>query len=253
MKTLAVMSGKGGVGKSTIAANLAALISKEHKVGILDTDFHGPTIPKILDIEEEALLTTPDGEIEPVKYNENLQAVSIDLMQQEEDQPTIWRGPLKMKVIKEFSNEIHWDESTEYLIIDLPPGTGDEPLSVAQEFQGIDGAIIVTTPQDVALKSVRKSVNFAKRIDLEVIGVIQNMNKLKCPNCGEEIKIFGSGGGVEMSKELDIPFLGSLPLDPEIMQSGEKGKPFVEEDTKLKESMETIFNNVKDILGEKNK
>ncbi|MFO7793070.1 MAG: Mrp/NBP35 family ATP-binding protein [Candidatus Saliniplasma sp.] len=248
MKKIVVMSGKGGVGKSTVAANLAFSLSDDgDKVGIFDSDFHGPTIPKMLGVKGKKL--TPDQEkIKPVSVNENLEVISMDFLLPDDDSAVIWRGPMKMKVINQMLGDVVWD-GIDYMVVDLPPGTGDEPLSIAQQIPDIDGVIIVTTPQDVALQAVRKSINFAKKLNLKVLGVVENMDGLTCPNCGEMIKLFGEGGGERMSQELDVPYLGSIPIDPEIMKSGEEGKSFTETDSESTEAFREIINKIKDNMG----
>lgn len=223
---LMVMSGKGGVGKSTIAANLALALSlRGHEVGLLDCDIHGPTIPKLLGVEGQQLFPTESG-IAAVFANPNLRVVSMGFLLSNQDLPVIWRGPLKMGAIRQFLEEIHWGK-LDYLIIDLPPGTGDEPLSIAQLIPSCDGAIIVTTPQDVALLSVRKSINFARALNIRVIGIIENMSGFKCPHCGREINIFKSGGGAKAAIDFNIPLLGKIPIDIAIVESGDNGRPFI--------------------------
>ena len=223
---LLVMSGKGGVGKSTFAVNLALGLAMEgFRVGVLDVDIHGPNVAKMLGIEDRHL--TSDGEyIEPIEVFPNLTAVSLALAGYGHDTPIIWRGPLKMGAIKQFLSDVRWSE-LDYLIIDSPPGTGDEPLSVCQLIPGMDGAVIVTTPQDVALLDSRKSVNFARQLNIPVIGVVENMSGLVCPHCGREIDLFGRGGGEKTAADMQVPFLGSVPLDPEVVKSGDAGKPFI--------------------------
>ena len=226
-----VLSGKGGVGKSTIAANLALALSKKgYQVGILDSDIHGPSIPKILGIENKRPMATEDG-INPVVVSKNLKAMSIGFLLQESDDPIIWRGPLKMGAIKQFIGEFNWGK-LDFLIIDLPPGTGDEPLSIAQLIPNNDGAIIVTTPQDVALLSVKKSINFVKKMGLPIIGIIENMSGFVCPHCHKSVDIFKSGGGLKISKEYQVPYLGKIPLDPNIVTSGDTGNPYLIENSK---------------------
>jgi len=223
---LVIMSGKGGVGKSTVAANLAmALSMRGRAVGVLDCDIHGPTIPKLLGIEGVQPSVTGGG-IEPVIVPPRLKVMSIGFLLSDRDTPVIWRGPLKMMAIKQFLGEVKWGE-LDYLIIDLPPGTGDEPLSIAQLLPKPDGALIVTTPQDVALLSVRKSINFARMLNLPVLGLIENMSGLTCPHCGKVIEVFGTGGGRRACTDLTVPFLGCIPLDPMITETGDAGKPFV--------------------------
>jgi Mrp family chromosome partitioning ATPase len=223
---LVVMSGKGGVGKSTVAANLAMALTMHGKsVGIVDCDIHGPTIPKMLGIEDRIPAMSAKG-LEPVMVPPRLKVMSMGFLISNRDSPVIWRGPLKMAVIKQFLGEVNWGD-LDYLIIDLPPGTGDEPLSVAQLLPAPDGAIIVTTPQDVALLSVRKSINFARALNMRVLGLIENMSGFTCPHCGKTMNIFGSGGGQKACMDLTVPLLGCIPLDPMIAETGDSGKPFV--------------------------
>jgi ATP-binding protein involved in chromosome partitioning len=225
-----VLSGKGGVGKSTISVNIAvSLVKKGYNVGLMDCDIHGPSIPKILGIEDKRPLSTENG-IEPVAVSKNLMVMSMGFLLQDKDSPVIWRGPLKMAAIKQFIGDFNWGD-LDYLIVDLPPGTGDEPLSIAQLIPKSDGAIIVTTPQDVALVSVRKSINFVKQMKTPVIGIVENMSGFTCPHCKKTIDIFKKDGGLKTSKDFSIPFLGKIPLDPEIVESGDSGISFTNKDS----------------------
>ncbi len=223
---LIIISGKGGVGKTTVAVNLAyGLATKGYRIGILDIDIHGPDIAKMLGIEKKKIIGSEFG-IEPVKVLPNLKAVSLALLLKNKDQPVIWRGPLKMMTIKQFLSDVNWDK-LDYLIIDSPPGTGDEPLSVCQLISDVDGAIVVTTPQDVAILDSRKSVMFAKELNISVIGIIENMSGFICPYCKKEIDLFGIGGGEKASQELNVPFLGRVRFEPELVKSADSGKPFI--------------------------
>ena len=223
---LIVISGKGGVGKTTVAVNLAyGLAIKEYKTGILDVDIHGPNIAKMLGIEDKKLMSSESG-IEPVMALPNLKAVSLALVGYDIDQPVIWRGPLKMAAIKQLLSDVNWGE-LDYLIIDSPPGTGDEPLSVCQLIPDLNGAIVVTTPQDVAILDSRKSVLFAGQLKVPVLGIIENMSGFTCPHCGKEIELFGIGGGEKAALDLKVPFLGRIPLEPLMIKSGDSGKPFI--------------------------
>lgn len=225
-RSFIVMSGKGGVGKSTVAVNLAyALSMAGKKTGILDIDLHGPNIAKMLGIEKEAVRSSESG-IEAVEVSENLKAISIALLGYNPDQPIIWRGPAKAAVIKQLLSEVQWGE-LDYLIIDSPPGTGDEPLSACQLIPNATGIIIVTTPQDVAILDARKSVLFAHEIKIPVAGIIENMSGFVCPHCGKETDIFKKGGGERAAKELGVPFLGRVPFQHEFVEFGDKGTPFV--------------------------
>ena len=226
---IVVLSGKGGVGKSTVASSFAMNLSKMNKkVGLLDCDMHGPTIPKIFGIDDKKMLPMPDNRIQPSEVNKNLFVVSMGLIL-EKDKPVIWRGPLKMKAISQFLSDVTWGK-LDYLIIDLPPGTGDEPLSIAQLLPTLDGAIIVTTPQDVALISVRRSINFTRTLNIPIIGLVENMSGFVCPNCGTTVDIFKKGGGEKMAKEMGVKFLGRIPIDPTIVESEDLGISYLNKD-----------------------
>ena len=242
---LIVISGKGGVGKTTVATNLAyGLAVKGNNVGILDVDIHGPNIAKMLGIESKRLMGSELG-IEPIEVLPNLKAVSLALLFEDNDQPIIWRGPLKMMTIKQFLADVNWGE-LDYLIVDSPPGTGDEPLSVCQLIPGIDGAIIVTTPQGVAILDSRKSILFAKELKVPVIGVVENMSGFICPHCGKEIDLFGLGGGERSAHDLRVPFLGRIPVEPEMVKSGDSGQPFIhfKKETETAKIMAGIINRI---------
>ncbi len=227
-----VLSGKGGVGKSTVAANLAVSLSLSgNHVGLLDIDIHGPSIPKILNLEDKKLTAFGDT-VMPVPVSAHLVAVSIGFMLQGKDNPVIWRGPLKYQMIKQFLKDVEWGQ-LDYLIIDSPPGTGDEPLSIIQLLEKPDGAVIVTTPQEVALSDVRKGVAFCRSLSLPVIGVIENMSGFVCPQCGYRTDIFKSGGGEKMAAEMGVTFLGRIPIDPAIVEACDSGRPYIQ---KYKES-----------------
>lgn len=217
-----VLSGKGGVGKSTISANLAfSLALNGKKTAILDTDLHGPSIPKLLNIENKEPQFLNDRII-PVKVSDNLLALSSGMLAKDENQPFIWRGPMKMGVIKQFLKDTEWGE-LDYLIIDSPPGTGDEPLSVIQLIPNITGAVIVTTPQDISLSDVKRSITFCKDLNVNILGVVENMSGFYCPECKTLHNIFKSGG----AEKLNIEILAKLPLDPETVELSDQGKPFV--------------------------
>ncbi len=221
-----VLSGKGGVGKSTIAVNLAvALAAAGKKVGLLDVDIHGPSVPKMLGIENMSLHGTGEA-LYPLEVGDNLRVMSIGLLLRNTDDAVIWRGPMKMGVIKQFLSDVEWGD-LDYLVIDSPPGTGDEPLSVAQLVPDADGAVIVTTPQNVALIDVRKCVTFCRQLNLPVLGVVENMSGFVCPHCGERTELFKSGGGGEMADDMEIPFLGAIPFDPAIVLAADAGEPYI--------------------------
>ncbi len=222
-----VLSGKGGVGKSTVAANLAAFLAAAgQRTGLLDIDLHGPSIPQLLGLGGRLLDASPDG-LRPVTLHEKLKVMSVGfLLGPDQDRAVIWRGPMKHKVIEQFLTDVCWGE-LDYLVVDSPPGTGDEPLSIAQLLPGVDGAVIVTTPQELALADVRKCVQFCHQVRLPVIGVIENMSGLACPHCGGIIAPFKTGGGETMAHEMSVPFLGRIPLDPQIVEDSDAGTPYV--------------------------
>jgi len=236
-----IFSGKGGVGKSTVAVNLGlALSEKQLKVGLLDVDIHGPNLAKMLGVEGKRLESAGENRILPVAVTKNLSLISMAFLLQDADTPVIWRGPLKMKLIQQFLGDVVWGE-LDYLIIDSPPGTGDEPLSVAQLIPAT-GTIIVTTPQEVSLMDSRKAINFARKLNLNIYGIVENMSGLTCPHCGKQINLFKQGGGEKAAKELGIPFLGKIPIDPKIVELSDDGKAFITYDMKSKAS--EAFNQI---------
>jgi Mrp family chromosome partitioning ATPase/predicted Fe-Mo cluster-binding NifX family protein len=218
-----VMSGKGGVGKSSIAAYLAVALAKRgHRVGLMDVDLHGPSIPRILGLTGSIGPGTKEGKAEPIPYLPNLHVISIEsLLGDNKDLATIWRGPLKIGVIKQFISDIEWGD-LEYLVIDSPPGTGDEPLTVAQTIPDAQ-ALIVTTPQEISLADVRKSINFCRQVQMRILGLVENMSGLVCPHCGQMVEIFKAHGGMLTAKKENLALLGSLPLEPEVVQMGDMG------------------------------
>ena len=251
-----VLSGKGGVGKSTVAANLAvAFATTGRRTGLLDIDLHGPSIPKLLHLEGRTLdlrqnVMAPvtfelpslsgrgqGGGLEPVEGADPhptislegrgvLKVMSIGFLLRSAEDAVIWRGPLKMGVIKQFLRDVEWGE-LDYLVVDSPPGTGDEPLSVCQLIQDADGAVVVTTPQDVAVADVRKCITFCRQVNMPVLGVVENMSGFVCPHCGETTNLFKAGGGERMAAEMGVPFLGRIPIDPAVVASGDDGQPLV--------------------------
>ena len=223
---LVVMSGKGGVGKSSVAANLACVLAEGASVGLVDADVTGPDIAKLMGVED-AVVKSTETAMEPTIGPKDVKVISMAQLI-DRDTAVVWRGPLKIKALKQMLSDVEWGE-LDYLVIDLPPGTSDEPLSIAQEIPDADGAIVVTTPQEVSLLDVRKSISFAKAVNLPVLGVIENMSGFICPHCGKETDIFKVGGGEAAAKELGLPFLGRIPLDPRIVVGGDAGKPFVVE------------------------
>jgi len=240
-----VMSGKGGVGKTTVAANLAiALGMSGLDVGLMDADIHGPNVPMILGIEDKRP-EVKEGGIFPVLVTPRLKVISIGFLLPNRDSSVIWRGPMKMNAIRQFISDVEWGE-LDYMVVDLPPGTGDEPLSVVQLMKKVDGAIIVTTPQDLALLDSRKAVNFSRVLKVPVIGIIENMSGFVCAHCGKETNIFKYGGGEKAAIELGVPFLGRVPLDPEMVEAADSGTPFVmQKESKVRESFEQIVENVR--------
>jgi Mrp family chromosome partitioning ATPase len=243
-KRLLVFSGKGGVGKSTVAANLAmAFARKKLRVGLLDVDIHGPNLAKMMGAEDKFMGVSPTG-MKAVEVSKNLKLVSMSFLLQDPDLPIIWRGPMKMKAIQQFLGDVEWGE-LDWLIIDSPPGTGDEPLSVAQLIPAT-GAVVVTTPQEVSVMDSKKAVAFAQKLNLKVLGIIENMSGMICPHCGDKIDLFKEGGGYKAALELGIPFLGKIPLDPRIVTSGDKGKPFIAEqpDSEASKAFMKIIENI---------
>lgn len=222
---IVVLSGKGGVGKSTVAVNMAvSLALSGSKVGLLDVDIHGPSIPKMLHLDGHRLESN-GRKLIPAEVG-NIKVVSIGFLLQDGDDAVIWRGPMKAGVIKQFVEEVEWGD-LDYLVVDCPPGTGDEPLSIIQTLQNADGAVVVTTPQDVALADVAKSIQFCKQLSLPVLGVVENMSGFACPHCGEVVDIFKSGGGEKMAERMGVPFLGRVPLDPIVVTAGDEGAPYI--------------------------
>ena len=239
---LMVMSGKGGVGKSTVAANLAiALSEKGYSVGLLDVDLHGPSIAGILGLTGIPLNADGD-QLLPYQYNENLQVMSVQGLLADPDDALIWRGPLKIGVIRQFLADTKWAD-LDYLIIDCPPGTGDEPLTIIQTIKDAQ-AVIVTTPQEVSLADVRKSINFCQQAQLAILGIVENMSGFVCPDCGTVHNIFKSGGGAKLAAERNINFLGKLPIDPQVVDSEDAGNPTAAISLQTKEALKTMVNNI---------
>jgi len=218
-----VMSGKGGVGKSSVAAYLSVALAKRgYLVGLMDVDLHGPSIPRILGLSGNLGFGGREGKMLPVKYLPNMEVISIEtLLGENKDTATIWRGPLKIGAIKQFISEIDWAD-LDYLVIDSPPGTGDEPLTVAQTISDAK-ALIVTTPQEISLADVRKSINFCRQVKMEILGLVENMSGLKCPHCSKIIDVFKTRGGQETAIKENLRLLATLPLELEVVKEGDAG------------------------------
>jgi len=247
---LVVLSGKGGVGKSTVAVNLAAsLARKGRQVGLLDVDVHGPSVPGMLNLNESQVISH-EGSIFPVGF-ENLKVMSIGFMLHGRDEAVVWRGPRKTKMIGHFLTDVEWG-ALDYLIVDCPPGTGDEPLSVIQFIENVTGAVIVTTPQEMALLDVRKSITFCETLDVDITGVVENMSGFTCPNCGEVVDIFSRGGGETMAREMGVPFLGRIPLDPAVTCSGDQGMPicFGGTTSETNHAFDLLVERIQDQIGD---
>lgn len=221
-----ILSGKGGVGKSSIAVNLAVWLSMQNKnVGLLDIDIHGPSIPKLLNISNKAA-QADDDKIKPLLYSDTLKIMSIGFLLPDESNAVIWRGPMKHKVITQFVTDVSWG-NLDYLIVDCPPGTGDEPLSIVQLLGGAGSAVIVTTPQQLSVIDVKKCITFCRQLNLPILGVIENMAGFICPHCNHKTDIFKGNGGKQMADNFNVPFLGSIPIDPTMVSTSDCGKPFI--------------------------
>ena len=221
---IAIISGKGGVGKSLVTVNLAAALARNNKVAILDSDLTGPCVPKMLGLKGSRLEAGPVG-IGPVEGLMGIKVVSMDFLLPSDDSPVIWRGPLKMSAIRQFLGEVNWGD-LDYLLVDLPPGTGDESLSILQLLPDMDGVVIVTIPSEVSQSVVKKAVTFARKMDVPIFGLVENMAGMVCPHCGQLIEVFGGDGGARVAEEMGIELLGSIPMDPRISTDSDEGAPF---------------------------
>jgi ATP-binding protein involved in chromosome partitioning len=253
-RKIAIISGKGGVGKSTVTVNLAmafAMHGYANNVGILDADITGPCVPKMLGLHGQKLPVSPAG-IFPALGPMGIKVVSMDFLLPSDESPVIWRGPLKMKAISQFLSDIVWGE-LEFLFIDLPPGTGDEPLSIMQLIPEMDGVVIVTIASEVSQIVVKKAVTFSRKLGIPIIGVIENMSGFVCPKCGTDIDIFKVGGGKKIADDLSVPFLGRIPIDPEICRDSDDGVPFIIEhvNSPASKSFMEIVEKVEDFLKSK--
>ncbi len=244
-----VLSGKGGVGKSTVSVNLAyALSNHGFKTGLMDLDIHGPSIPKMLGLEEHKLQIMGE-KIQPVNVTGTLAVISMAFLLPERSTPVIWRGPMKMAAIQQFLSDVNWGP-LDFLVVDLPPGTGDEALSIVQLAPNIAGAIIVTTPQDVSVLDSSKALKFVEQIGIKNLGIIENMSGMVCPHCHEAIDLFGKDGGKKAAEEFGVPFLGSIPLDIDMRKAGDEGKPFIirRADNPTWQAVDTIMENLIGII-----
>ncbi|MFC4246183.1 Mrp/NBP35 family ATP-binding protein [Natribaculum luteum] len=243
---IAVASGKGGVGKSTVAVNLAAGLSQlGARVGLFDADVYGPNVPRMVDADEPPMATEEETLVPPEKFGVKLMSMAFLVG---EDDPVIWRGPMVHKVITQLTEDVEWGH-LDYLVVDLPPGTGDTQLTMLQTMP-VTGAVIVTTPQDVALDDARKGLQMFARHDTVVLGIAENMATFVCPDCGSEHDIFGSGGGEAFADAHDLPFLGSIPLDPSVREGGDEGEPTVlDEGNETGEAFRELTANVANNTG----
>ena len=248
-----VLSGKGGVGKSTVSANLAwALALRGNNwVGLLDADLHGPTIPLMMGLKNERA-QSHDNKILPVTVMSTLKVMSMGFLIEDPTTPVIWRGAIRTNAIRQLLTDVDWGHLN-YLVVDLPPGTGDEALTVGQALPDADGAIVVTTPQEASLEDCRKAINFIRQMKMPVLGVIENMSGFVCPHCAKETNIFSSGGGEKMAQEMGVPFLGRVPLVAEVVAMADAGQPLVGSDAPpaIREAFAAIVTKlVEEIEGE---
>jgi len=245
-KKIVVMSGKGGVGKSTVSAHLATALSKDAKVGLLDVDFHGPSIPRMFNLGSHQVMGR-DESILPAQVSKNLCVMSLGLFLENETMPVIWRGARKQSAINQFLTDVEWGE-LDYLIIDCPPGTGDEPLGVIQTIGDATGAVIVTTPQEVALEDVRRSVSFCHEVNLPILGLVENMSGFACPCCDKVTHIFSQGGGAKLRDEMGVKLLGAIPIDPTVVKNCDSGSVVAAQEAG-ENAINKAFNTIVDNLN----
>ena len=245
---IAVLSGKGGTGKTTVAVNLAQTLSDMgYKVGVLDADITGPNVPLMFGVED-LQMSTKDDKIIPVNA-EKIKIVSIEFLLQDKTKAVIWRGPMKIKALKQLLADVNWGE-LDFLIVDLPPGSSDEPLSIVQTIKDLDGMVIVTTPQDVSLLDVTKSINFAQETKVPILGIIENMSGFVCPHCNEITYIFKKDGGKNKAEQLNLDFLGTIPLISQICEAGDSGRPAIRANDKAKDVFSKVAEKILSKLGE---
>ncbi len=245
---IVVLSGKGGVGKSTVATNLAVALSLAgEKVGLLDVDVHGPSVPRLLKLNGELPRFEESGLI-PVPWSDKLGVMSVGFLVNSDKEAVIWRGPRKTSVIEQFMRDVNWGD-LDYLVVDCPPGTGDEPLSVLQRLQPDVQVVVVTTPQEVAVADVRRSISFCRTVGAPILGLVENMSGYVCPHCGQVDDIFAADGGMNLAAEMDVPFLGRIPLDPQLVKAGDEGNVFVKgvKDTPTAEAISRIVRPILDL------
>ena len=245
-----VMSGKGGVGKTSTSVNLAVALARlGHQVGLMDVDLHGPDVPRVLGLMGMIGLS-PNNKLAPMPFNDNLKVVSIESLTTSKDDAIIWRGPIKFSAIRQFIADVDWGK-LDFLIIDAPPGTGDEPLTVAQTIPDAK-AVIVTTPQEVSLADVRKSISFCRTVKMEIFGLVENMSGYVCPHCGEQVDLFGSGGGEKTALNAGLPFLGRVPFDPKVVACGDNGQAYQEAypDSPVTQAYEGIARQLGELVSE---
>ena len=242
---IAVASGKGGVGKSTVAVNLAAgLADRGARVGLFDADIYGPNVPRMVDTDEAPRATSDEEIVPPEAYGMKLMSMAFLLG---EDDPVIFRGPMVHNVLTQLWEDVYWGH-LDYMIVDLPPGTGDTQLSLLQSVP-VAGAVIVTTPQEVALDDARKGLRMFGEHETPVLGIVENMSSFRCPDCGSEHAIFGEGGGSEFADDVEMPFLGEIPLDPAVREGGDEGRPMVLEDGETAEALRSFVEQTADMQG----